>query len=130
MTAPSITSLALAAVLLAAGGAHAQTLSPTQAAPQPFQTGAVLAVASLDRIGASGQPSLDLSAPRTAFPHPSTVAETGFPQNSVDHQFTSKALGQVGYLCGLQAGPNEISSPAASYGTESTFLGAKLSLAF
>jgi hypothetical protein len=41
--------------------------------------------------------------------------------------------GSMGYLCGIDDyphGPGETRGPATSYGRESTFLGAKLSLAF
>ena len=124
-------TLALAACLaLAAAGAQAQTMLPAQDAPQLFRAGAVLAVARLDAL----KPAMAAAAPvpttTKAFPHPSTVAETGFPQNSIDHAFSHKAMAQVGYLCGLQPGPNETAGFASSYDPEGTFLGAKLSLNF
>ena len=130
MSALRIEALALAGVLLASTATHAQTVLPAQAA-QPFQTGAILAAASLDQISSTqGQPVADIPAARTVFAHPSTVAETGFPQNSIDRPFASKALAQVGYLCGLQPGPDESRGVASSYEPEGTFLGAKLSMAF
>ena len=130
MSAPRIKALALAGALLATA-AQAQTVTPVQASPQPFQTGAILAAASLDPFSAArARPVADISAARIAFPHPSTVAETGFPQNSIDRPFAARSLAQIGYLCGLQPGPDDNRGVASSYEPIGTFLGAKLTMAF
>jgi hypothetical protein len=36
----------------------------------------------------------------------------------------------VGYLCGLQPGPNESGGPASTFDPEGTFLGGQFKLAF
>ena len=127
MSNPRIKALALAGALLATT-AHAQTATPPA---QPFQTGAILAAASLDPFSAvRARPVADISAARMTFAHPSTVAETGFPQNSIDRPFANRSLAQIGYLCGLQPGPDDNRGVASSYEPIGTFLGAKLTVAF
>ncbi len=65
-----------------------------------------------------------------------TAAQTGpaIPagtvKTAIDRQFGSQNVAALGYLCGLQPGPNEAGGPASGYDAMGTFLGAQLKLAF
>jgi hypothetical protein len=108
--------------LALAGAAHAQTAGPPAAAP------------SLGVIAWTTPPKIDLADPRLSLATPyaqrATDATPGMPKTAIDHRFASEDLvGAVGYLCGLQSGPNE-GGPASAFDPEGTFLGGQLKLAF
>jgi hypothetical protein len=101
-----------------------------EAAPGP-----VPALRYVAKAGEATTPLLDLSGPAGSLALPygqdRTSGMSQFPRTAVDHSFaTDKLTGSVGYLCGLHAGPDAISGPAASSDPVGTFLGAKLSYAF
>ncbi len=119
MNHPLVSSFAAVAAVLAFGSvARAQT--PTLSIKLP----------------AAAAPVSDLSDPRlfrvTAPPTPEAARPAGTVKTAIDHAFGSKdgVTGSLGYLCGLQPGPNETSGFASSYYEVGTFLGAQLHLAF
>jgi hypothetical protein len=109
------------ATLALAGAAHAQ-MAGQAAAP------------SLSRIAWTAAPRLDLADPRLSLATPyaqrATDATPGMPKTAIDHSFAPDQVGSLGYLCGLQPGPNERGGPASAFDPEGTFLGGQLKLAF
>ena len=114
-------ALGLAAMAMA-GAAHAQTAGQPAAA-RPFS-----------RIAWTTPPKIDLADPRLSLATPyaqrATDATPGMPKTAIDHRFAADQVGSVGYLCGLQPGPNERGGPASAFDPEGTFLGGQLKLAF
>jgi hypothetical protein len=53
----------------------------------------------------------------------------GVARTEIDYR-RDNLVGSLGYLCGLEPGPNEAGGLVSSYEPAGTFLGAKLSLAF
>jgi hypothetical protein len=117
---PGLTTLSAALILAAmAGAARAETAAP----------------ASLPKIIWTARPTINLADPRLSLAGPyaqrgEETATPGMPKTAIDHRFASGDLAAVGYLCGLEPGPNERGGPASSHDPEGTFLGGQLKLAF
>ena len=54
----------------------------------------------------------------------------GTVQTAVDMRFSPKAVGSLGYLCGLQPGPNDQGGVRSSSDPAGTFLGGQFKVAF
>ena len=54
----------------------------------------------------------------------------GTVQTAVDMRFNPKAVGSLGYLCGLQPGPNDQGGVRSSSDPAGTFLGGQFKVAF
>jgi NaMN:DMB phosphoribosyltransferase len=112
--------MAVLPILVAmAGAAHAETAAP----------------ASLPKITWTAPAAINIADPRLSLASPYAQRDTapatpGMPKTAIDHRFASGDLAAVGYLCGLQPGPNERGGPASAYDAEGTFLGGQLKLAF
>jgi hypothetical protein len=131
----TLLAAAVLAALASAGGTRAQTASPSAGVTAYSATVASFALASigLDDM----KPALDLTDHRSfqdAPPVRGGAASAPDPmanKTAIDHRFESAdAVGAVGYLCGLQPGPNETAGPASTFDPAGTFLGAQLNLAF
>jgi hypothetical protein len=103
-------------------------------APTPFSADAAAAAASLGKIDAStvasaAQASRPLAPARYADAGP--ALPPGVARTQIDYRFAPRDMvGSLGYLCGLEPGPNEAGGPVSASDPVGTFLGAKLSLAF
>jgi hypothetical protein len=112
----AIRPIVFAAAALAAGAAHAQTVSAPAAQTLP-----------------SAIPAAALNAAVSArFSEAGAQKAQGMARTSLDHRFAAKeASGAFGFLCGR---PDSLDARAASsaYGSDphGRFLGAKFSLAF
>jgi hypothetical protein len=117
---PGLTTLSAALIAFAvAGAARAESAAP----------------APLPRIVWTAPPTINIADPRLspagAYAERNPAADNhGLPKTAIDHRFGSDNLAAVGYLCGLQPGPNERGGPASAYDPEGTFLGGQLTLAF
>jgi hypothetical protein len=112
------TPFLIIAALALASAADAQT-----AAPAPV------------KINWSPAPAISIADPRLAIASPyglqnPSVDRHGVAQTAIDHAIGPTSQASVGYLCGLQPGPNEAGGPASSYHPEGTFLGGQFKLAF
>jgi hypothetical protein len=91
--------------------------------------------ASLPKITWTAPPAINLADPRLSLASPyaergETAGVPGMPKTAIDHRFATDNLMAVGYLCGLEPGPNEHGGPASSHDPAGTFLGGQLKLAF
>jgi hypothetical protein len=106
-----------------ASGAHAQAVTRT-ADTHPG-----------DRIETSSRP-IDLSELRSTYAianaRDDLILPAGVAKTAVDHRFASGGVtGSAGFLCGLQAGPdNNGAASALGYDPSGRFVGAKLSIDF
>ncbi len=87
------------------------------------------------KINWSPTPAIDIADPRLAIASPygqrnPVVDRHGVAQTAIAREFGDGHSASVGYLCGLQPGPNEVGGPASSFHPEGTFLGGQLKLAF
>lgn len=122
--------LAAAALALAfAGAAHADPTRADAAAqrfaaeapPEPLFKVALKSGADLS------DPALFLaSAKDDAAP----VRPRGTVQTALDYRLSPSRMASVGYLCGLQPGPNETSGAMSSFEPIGTFLGGQFKVAF
>lgn len=107
------------AIGLAAGSAHAQAISPSQALAQAV------------RPDLARTPVVALSLdPKSAETH--ALKRAGIARTAVDARLSGDDLtGALGFLCGIQPGADR-NGVAAARGVDPTgrFVGAKLSLAF
>jgi hypothetical protein len=121
-------SLGLAIAALAVAGAASAQTAPQTLIPQG------VAAASASKIAWDARPALDLSSAHASFAspyaQPAAARPAGTVQTAVDYRFSSDQIGSVGYLCGLQPGPNESGGPASAFEPEGTFLGGQLRMAF
>ncbi len=112
-------NIAALAFLAATGAAHAET----SAAPIKIVWQAAAKMNLAD-------PRLSLATPY-AQRNTETPIPAGTVRTAIDHRFASDSMvGSVGYLCGLQPGPNESGGVASTFDPAGTFLGGKLTLAF
>lgn len=107
--------LVTAAVCLAAGAAHAD--------PAPL------------KIAWSPKPALNLSDPRLTLANPyapkaSEAIPAGTVKTAIDGQLSNNATAAVGYLCGLQPGPNERGGVISTFDPRGTFLGGQIKVSF
>ena len=74
----------------------------------------------------------DLSDPRLflAKSDDGPARPKGTVQTAVDVRFNPKAVGSLGYLCGLQPGPNDQGGVRSSSDPAGTFLGGQFKVAF
>jgi hypothetical protein len=110
-------------------------------------TGALLAIGSaahaadapaapaMSKINWSAEPKLNLTDSRLALTSPyaqqnPVVDRHGIAVTAVDAKIGPNKTASVGYLCGLQPGPNEAGGPASAFTPEGTFLGGQFKLAF
>ena len=120
-----VSSLKAAAALAVLAAMTAATAHADTAAPAPI------------KIVWQAQAKMNLADPRLslATPYAQRNTETPLPSGTVktaiDRRFASDTMtGSVGYLCGLQPGPNESGGVASAFDPAGTFLGGKLTLAF
>jgi hypothetical protein len=105
------------------------------AAAQAADVGAPVAATPINGLVNSGQikPTLDLANHRLFIPasyDAGPARDPRFAVTAVDRQVGPNAKASLGYLCGLEPGPNEISGVVSSHEPVGTFLGAQFSLAF
>ncbi len=109
-----------------AGAARAETLPPV--------SGVVFAAPLMAKVDTAQIKPLNLSSRRifigAAPSQPDPSIPAGTVKTAIDRQFGAQNVAALGYLCGLQPGPNETSGPASAYDAVGTFLGAQLKLAF
>jgi hypothetical protein len=110
------------AVLTIAGAARAESpeASVQTAAPVPaIRMPQVLTLGpSADLVLAADDREAEPARPR------------GTVQTAVDHRFSERALGSLGYLCGLGEMPNASGGVASSFEPMGTFLGGQFKVAF
>jgi hypothetical protein len=87
------------------------------------------------KINWSPTPAIDISDPHKSIDSPygqrnPAVDRHGAAQTAIGYQFSPAGQASVGYLCGLQPGPNESGGPASTFDPEGTFLGGQFKLAF
>lgn len=115
-----IRSLALAAVLAFATGAHAQTALP---AYPPVAKGPMLSLIPTEP--AKPIASVDLRYAQAPAPLPRGVARTAVERRA------GGVSGGVGVLCGIQPSADDSGiGTARGYNTEGRFVGAKLGFSF
>jgi hypothetical protein len=135
MNMPRLRALAFAlCAAAAASAAHAEDVGRKVLASYSLPAPAGDAIGP---VGADApRPVLDLTNRRlfigAGYAQNAPAADPGASnKTAVDHRFESAdAVGSLGYLCGLQPGPNETAGPASAYDPVGTFLGAQLNLAF
>lgn len=121
--------LAALAALSLPLAAHAA--SRTEAALEQYRAeAAVTPPAPLRAAPAKSPPSL--SDPRLflARADEAPTRTKGTVQTAVDVRFSPKAVGSLGYLCGLQPGPNDRGGVRSSSDPAGTFLGGQFKVAF
>ncbi len=87
------------------------------------------------KINWSPVPTIDISDPHAAIgsaygQRNPAVDRHGAAQTAIDYRVSPTSQASVGYLCGLQPGPNENGGPASTFDPEGTFLGGQFKLAF
>jgi hypothetical protein len=120
--------IVLAAVSLPLA-AHAA--SRTEAALEQYRAEAAVAPPAPLRAAPAKTPS-SLSDPRLflARAEEAPTRPKGTVQTAVDVRFSPKAVGSLGYLCGLQPGPNDRGGVRSSSDPAGTFLGGQFKVAF
>jgi hypothetical protein len=112
--------------------AHAQ--ARTHAAAAQFQAEAKAApLVPVAADAAPAKPGSDLADPRlfrVTVEDPAMSRPKGTIQTAVDHRFSQRALGSIGYLCGMQPGPLDGAGIRSASAPAGTFLGGQLKVAF
>lgn len=108
----------------------AHAASRTEAALEQFRAEA--AASPPAPLKASAKAPSDLSDPGLylAWADDAPARPRGTVQTAVDLRFNPKAVGSLGYLCGLQPGPNDQGGVRSSSDPAGTFLGGQFKVAF
>jgi hypothetical protein len=87
------------------------------------------------KIAWTPKPALNLADPRLSLsaPYVQKAGEAPAPgtnRTAIDGRMSRSVTGAVGYLCGLQPGPNEKGGVVSTFDPVGTFLGGQLKVSF